>query len=777
MTFKRWVKIPSKTRSATIIIIIVAAIVLSWTIWSQHSNPLHKTSTSSTMSTQQALTSSTKMTTIPTHTSASPAIIKATKHKMLKETLKIIDVAGRHVLVHIPVKRVVLIDGGKTGYILAIDAIGGKNALRKIVGLDLSAWKKDKKWMYEEYIKACPWLRSIANIGSLRNLNISKIIELKPDVVIAPLYAQNNKKMIELEEAGIPVVFIDYQSGTWRHFYESTMILGMLFGNKKRAGELIRWYKERLDILKSRLKDLTTRPKVCIISVSQNNVYIYGNYSWGRIAELAGGVNIALNNTIKYREINPKYIVKKNPDIILIIASSSKKSALRLGYYINENNTIQDELLELIKRFGWNNVSAVRHGKVYVISNSLAGNVWNIIALEFLAKALYPARFKDVKPVRDLQEFYREFLSINYSGLWMYKLKIKRREVTIVDVLGRKVKVKVPVEKAAILYGLQDWVAVGGEDALAKVVALNSWRYMKWRPDWWTAFIEHYPWLAKIPDTGQPGINFNVEVLLKTKPDVVVTTPWMYEHMVESGDIKRLKMAGIPVVVIDFIPPTTNITKHLETIEKSIKILGILTGYEDRARELINYYKSQINLVLEKLKNVKKKPKVIVLTTWSTWRAYGKKGMYNIWITLAKGINIAAKVISGFSGNINPEFILKENPDVIIFACNNNFPNGQKVVIGYTVNSTAPAKEALKELIRRPGWQYLKAVREKRVYLFYHGLSHGHIFQFVALQYIAKWLHPKIFKDLDPLKNLKEFYERFMPFSLKGVWAVGLGGS
>jgi iron complex transport system substrate-binding protein len=54
------------------------------------------------------------------------------------------------------------------------------------------------------------------------------------------------------------------------------------------------------------------------------------------------------------------------------------------------------------------------------------------------------------------------------------------------------------------------------------------------------------------------------------------------------------------------------------------------------------------------------------------------------------------------------------------------------------------------------------------------GLAHGHVFQFVALEYFAKWLHPEIFRNTNPINDLKEFYEIFMPYPLRGVWVVNL---
>ncbi|WP_461864622.1 ABC transporter substrate-binding protein [Thermococcus sp.] len=347
----------------------------------------------------------------------------------------------------------------------------------------------------------------------------------------------------------------------------------------------------------------------------------------------------------------------------------------------------------------------------------------------------------------------------------------EKKSIVITDLVGREVMVKVPVERVVLLYGLEDYAAVGGEDALKRLVGINAWRYKKYRPDWWQYWVRNYPEIKELPDVGQPGKSFKAEEVIELKPDVVIADASMYKYMQE--DVKRFEKAGIPIVFTDYFPHSDNIDELFEEAKRSTMILGKLLGKEDRAQKLVQFFEDQFNIVLNRTENIKNRPKVIVFATWSQWRAYGKKGMYNFWIKLAGGRNIAEN-ISGFSGDVNPEFVIRENPDVIVFTCNNNFPSGQRVAIGYTVDNTSTAKKALKELINRPGWQDLKAIQDRRVYLIHHGISHGHIFEFVCLQYIAKWLHPELFGDLNPEKNLKKFYDEFMPYPLKGIWAVGL---
>jgi iron complex transport system substrate-binding protein len=362
--------------------------------------------------------------------------------------------------------------------------------------------------------------------------------------------------------------------------------------------------------------------------------------------------------------------------------------------------------------------------------------------------------------------------SIVLTGCSQKTVEEHENRIKITDLTGREVSVKVPVNSVVLLYGLEDYSAVGGKDALKKIVGLNSWRYKKYRPDWWQAWITNYPWMADLPDVGQPGKTFEVEEVIKLNPDVVIADKSMYKYMEE--DIRRLDKAEIPVIFIDYFPHSDNVTQLFDEVNKSTLILGKILGKEDRARELVEFFKEQVSKVIERTESVNVKRKAVVFTTWAEWRAYGSKGMYNFWINMGGGENIVAKVIDTSSGDINPEFVLKENPDVVVFTCNNNFPNGQKVAIGYTVDDNTIAKRALKELIDRPGWENINAVKEGRVYIIHHGLSHGHIFEFVCLQYIAKWLHPELFEDLNPEESLRTFYDKFIPLPYRGVWATGI---
>ena len=43
----------------------------------------------------------------------------------------------------------------------------------------------------------------------------------------------------------------------------------------------------------------------------------------------------------------------------------------------------------------------------------------------------------------------------------------------------------------------------------------------------------------------------------------------------------------------------------------------------------------------------------------------------------------------------------------------------------------------------------------------------------MAVQQLAKWLHPELFEDLDPNATMKELHERFLPIDYEtGYWIL-----
>jgi iron complex transport system substrate-binding protein len=110
---------------------------------------------------------------------------------------------------------------------------------------------------------------------------------------------------------------------------------------------------------------------------------------------LAGGINIAENETSQYVTLNSEYIIDKNPDIIIKF------------YYGTEPNEEEMNALkeEIIGRAGWDGINAVKEGKVYVINYAESSiNPRLVIGLIRYAKWINPELFGDID-VEGIEEY------------------------------------------------------------------------------------------------------------------------------------------------------------------------------------------------------------------------------------------------------------------------------------------------------------------------------------------------------------------------------------
>jgi iron complex transport system substrate-binding protein len=343
-------------------------------------------------------------------------------------------------------------------------------------------------------------------------------------------------------------------------------------------------------------------------------------------------------------------------------------------------------------------------------------------------------------------------------------------KTTLTDLTGRKITLDLPVKSMVIpgwsgsgnpFYTL---FALMGDDATKMIVGMGD--SLKLFRHWvWEKYLERYPALANIPNVGRPP-EINVEKIISLKPDVVVVPTGAYISAKDGCAI--LEKAGIPVVQIDY--HAQSMEKHI----KSMKLIGDLVGRPERAKELIDFYKAQCDLVYDRLaKSKHATPRVYYETGYSP-KEYGStsgKWMWGVLMQNAGGLNIARDKFER-SGKLSPEFVLKADPEVVFFAGANWKARPESLQLGYNANE-AEAKKRLSRFLTRPGWEHMTAVKNKKVFGLYMGISRE-IWDFYALQCLAKWFHPELFKDLNPLDGFKEFHEKFLGVKFSGVWSVEL---
>ncbi|PWC22715.1 ABC transporter substrate-binding protein [Brenneria roseae subsp. roseae] len=346
--------------------------------------------------------------------------------------------------------------------------------------------------------------------------------------------------------------------------------------------------------------------------------------------------------------------------------------------------------------------------------------------------------------------------------------------IVVEDVSGRQVEIKSEVKRIILGEGRQIYL-LAAFDTDAPFQRVVGWRddLPKADYDGYLAYENKYPEIKKLPTFGgaKDG-TFNVEQALTLKPDLVLMNLESKAATDEGKLIEKLGSLGIPVVFIDFRE------KPFENAEKSIHIMGQLLGKPQRADDIIRFRQQQIDIVTERLKNYQApRPKVMIDRAGGyedeCCMSFGNENFGRM-VEVAGGENIAKNLIPGTFGTLNPEQIISARPDVAIVTGANwknyNTANGW-VGVGPGADQKV-ALQRLQKLMARPAFKTLPVATNGNAHAIWHQF-YDSPYQFVAIQVMAKWLHPELFKDIDPDATFRTFHEKFLPLPYQpGYWVT-----
>lgn len=182
--------------------------------------------------------------------------------------------------------------------------------------------------------------------------------------------------------------------------------------------------------------------------------------------------------------------------------------------------------------------------------------------------------------------------------------------------------------------------------------------------------------IQKLPRVGG-GLDPNIEMIVALRPDVVLAG-------VSSRAADRLVALGIPVVALE---PKT----HAD-IQRVLGKVGTLLGVKD-PQKIWRFIDAGVSAAAQSLSPGVKHTRVYFEVNRGPYGA--GEGSF-IGETLARlGVKNVLPASLGPFPKLNPEYIVRANPDVIMIGERN-----------------------AADLMQRPGWQSIRAVREKRVCIF-----------------------------------------------------------
>lgn len=337
--------------------------------------------------------------------------------------------------------------------------------------------------------------------------------------------------------------------------------------------------------------------------------------------------------------------------------------------------------------------------------------------------------------------------------------------ITLTDAIGRTVTLRAPAERIVLTFHPEEFTAIAGAEGWRRVVGFNRRQWEVNRPSLWSRMTRAIPSLATIPDVGALGEGtFKVETVLAQRPDLLVVIA--YDHKASAAAIAQVEAAGIPVLVLDYQAQET--ASHVA----GTLALGAATGETARAQALADLYRDRMADIARRTAG---RP---------TPRAYFELGaggpgvignsyngaMWGRMVQAAGGANIAEGKLPGPWAPMAAEAVLAAQPEFIFLTGSSWARASGAIRTGYDADLET-ARARLRGYLARPGWADLPAVRRGEVHALDAGLARA-LWDFTAMQYVAKQMHPGAFADIDPVAELRDFHARYLPIAFEGEWMV-----
>lgn len=215
-------------------------------------------------------------------------------------------------------------------------------------------------------------VKDIESIGSLQEPSIEKIVDLKPDLVIASTHFKEDV-LKKLEEADVKVVVL-YGEESFEGVYEVIEKVGQVLDKKDAADSLVSNMKSRVDNVIDRVKDLEKKDVYYVVGFGEYGDFTAGGDTFiGNMIEMAGGKNAA--DDVKGWKYSLENLVEKDPDILICSMYGDTKDKL-----VNAN--------------GYKELTAVKEGRLYEIDKNLLElqGPRLVDGLEALAEIIHPAK-------------------------------------------------------------------------------------------------------------------------------------------------------------------------------------------------------------------------------------------------------------------------------------------------------------------------------------------------------------------------------------------------
>lgn len=188
-----------------------------------------------------------------------------------------------------------------------------------------------------------PRAKTKTKIGDM-SLNYEKIISLQPDLIVAEgsIFKESLNK---LKAMNMPVFIV--KCDNIEQFKNSFLLIGQKTGKYQLALKLVKDFETKLNKIKSTSKNIKNKPRIFVEVWNQPIMTAGKGTFFNDIINIAGGINIAEKLNKSYPVVNTEFLIKNNPDIIILTTSKPE---------------------DIYRNAALKNINAVKNKKVYMIN-------------------------------------------------------------------------------------------------------------------------------------------------------------------------------------------------------------------------------------------------------------------------------------------------------------------------------------------------------------------------------------------------------------------------
>ncbi len=274
----------------------------------------------------------------------------------------VIDQLGRKVVLTSNLQRIVALAPSITEIVFAL---GQEHRLKGVT-------------MFSDFP---PEAKQIPSVGSYVNLDLERIVSLKPDLCIATKDG-NSKQIVQyLESLKIPVYAVDPKN--LASVMDTILEVGRLLDVSPRATTLVENMRSRIEQIKSSVATTGHRPRVFFQIGISPIVSVGTNTFTHELIVLAGGQNLA-QGPVPYPRYSQEKVLGLAPEVFII-------SSMARG-----------EVFERVKNkwSRWTDLPAVKNDRICLVDSNILDRPTPrmVDGLELLVKIIHPELFTETGP-------------------------------------------------------------------------------------------------------------------------------------------------------------------------------------------------------------------------------------------------------------------------------------------------------------------------------------------------------------------------------------------